>query len=243
MNFNIIYIIISIIIVIIIMSLSINYYYGKKFHPCTSCSPNNIYLIPIPFPDQSIIECLYISLKKNGRRLDPSLNFNNSQGKKLNANDLTIYCPQLIDWFLTKSLFNNASNAVGESLQPADETEQYRIFARLYDDDKDFLNWHYDNNFTKGNRYTLVIPLLVDDCNTAEFQYKDRKSQKEIIVKIPLGKGVLYNGSDVYHRITPQKKGCKRMVVIIPLYENYNKSLLGKLREKMRNITYQSLAL
>jgi hypothetical protein len=144
---------------------------------------------------------------------------------------------------MTDKLAKDVSFHVGETVTFADNTEQYRIFARIYDDDGDFLNWHYDNNFTKGNRYTLVIPLIVDDCNTAEFEYKDRKTGQEHIVRIPLGNGVLYNGSELYHRITKQTNNCRRIVVIIPFYANYQKSFFGKLREKIRNITYQQLSL
>jgi len=140
-------------------------------------------------------------------------------------------------------LLEKASTRVGESLMFADESEKYRIFARIYDDDQDFLNWHYDNNFTNGNRYTIVIPLIVDECNTAEFEYKDAKSGKQVTVPVMVGTGVLYNGSEVYHRISKQTKGCTRMVVIIPLYHDYSKSIFGKCREFMRNIVYQQLTL
>ena len=135
------------------------------------------------------------------------------------------------------------SNAVKERVNFAPNSEQYRIFARLYEDDSDFLEWHYDNNFTKGNRYTMVIPVLVDDCSTAEFMIKDRKTQNESVVKVPLGQAVVYNGTEVYHKITAQTKGCRRMVVIIPFYANYEKGFLGELRQIMRNLTYQQLTL
>jgi hypothetical protein len=234
---------IVVVIACIACLLYANYYYGKQFHPCPSCPSNKIHIIDVPFPKEEYIECLFNALKTHGSRLNPELNFNNAKGKKLNGIELTKLCPSIVNWFMTDDLARTVSKHVGEAVAFADINEKYRIFARIYDDEGDFLNWHYDNNFTKGNRYTLVIPLVVDDCNTAEFEYKDRKNGKEVIARIPLGKGVLYNGSELYHRITKQTNGCRRIVIIIPFYADYRKSIIGKLREKLRNITYQQLTL
>ena len=229
------------VILIIIAFLCINYYHGVSYKQCNKCQSNKIHMLDINFPSDKDVSCLYKSLKIHGSVLDPELNFNNAKGKKLDSVELEKLCPDIIDWFLTPELLLDASSVLGENVNFADNSEKYRIFCRLYDDDKDFLNWHYDNNFTQGNRFTLVIPLLVDDCNTAEFEYKDRKTGEEHIVPIQLGQGVLYNGSEVYHRITQQKQNCKRMVVIIPLYTDYKKSLYGSIRQFIRNITYKNL--
>lgn len=235
--------IVLIVILSVFLLIFLNYWYGKKFHPCPECSENVYHLIDIPVPPENYIKQLEDALKTHGSQLNPELNFNNAKGKKLNSVQLEKHCPSIIHWFLTDKITHGASKVLNERVTFADASEKYRIFARIYDDDKDFLNWHYDNNFTDGNRYTLVIPLLVDECNTSEFEYRDRKTSKVHTVRVPLGKGVLYNGSDMYHRITQQTRGCKRMVVIIPLYENYSKSFLGQMREKIRNITYQQLTL
>lgn len=224
--------VIFIIIACIASLFYMNYYHGKQFHPCPACPSNKVYMLDIPFPKPEYIECLFHAIKTNRSRLNPELNFNNAKGKKLNSIELAKLCPMIVDWFMTDDLARHVSHHVGEDVTFADIDEKYRIFARIYDSEGDFLNWHYDNNFTKGNRYTLVIPLMVDDCNTAEFQYKDRKTGQEIVFQVPLGKGVLYNGSELYHRITKQTNGCRRMVVIIPFYANYKKSIIGKLREK-----------
>ena len=52
-----------------------------------------------------------------------------------------------------------------------------------------------------------------------------------------------YNGSEVFHRVTKQTQGCKRLVAIIPFYENENYRPLGKIREKVRDVTDKVLTL
>jgi hypothetical protein len=228
--------------IIIIILIANNYYYGKYFKLCNTCNPNEYFIIDnISPPDDISINNLLNENRSTGSILDPNLNFNNAKGKKLNYNQL----PDEIKLFYDENnyLREKVSKAVGENVYYADNSEKYRIFSRLYENEDDFLDWHYDNNFTIGNRYTLVIPLIVDNGNTSEFMIKDRKTQEEIIVPVPLGKGVVYNGSVTYHKISQQTDGQRRMVVIIPFYTNYKKTFFGKMREFVRNVTYQSLKL
>jgi len=106
--------------------------------------------------------------------LNPKYNNGNAQGKKMNYYELP---KEIRDFYIDDTIKQSVSTILDESVNYADETERYRIFARLYEDESDFLDWHYDNNFTAGNRYTLVIPLLVDYGNTSEFMIKDQKTR------------------------------------------------------------------
>ena len=100
-----------------------------------------------------------------------------------------------------------------------------------------------DNNFTKGKRYTLVLPLFADKCNTSKLMIKDRKTSIEKKINIPFGKGIIFNASSVFHKVSQQTDGCRRLVAIIPLYENYNLSYFGKSRKSIRDISFKLLAL
>ena len=227
-------------IIFIISIFCINYYYGKKFHLNKNSNNNEYELIDIQLPNNQSILNLKNTIIMKGNVLKPNKNYNNAQGKKLTYFQL----PEDIKLFYENNVLQNkVSEVVGEKVYYAGHKEKYRIFTRLYDNENDFLNWHYDNNFTKGNRYSLVIPILVSENNTSEFMIKDRKDGKEKVVKIPLGKGVIYNGSKTYHKITKQSKDNYRMVVIIPFYSNTKKNMLGTIREQFRNFTARKLTL
>lgn len=232
-----------VLIAIIVIVLVVNYKEGKAFKYCPRCPPNMFYKLNISLPDPRVIACLNDAIVANGIQLDSRINFQNAHGKKMNAIGIGKHCPAIIDWFLSPRILNAVSERIGEKVHFMHEKEHYRIFARIYDQELDFLNWHYDNNFTLGIRYTLVIPLIINDCNTAEFQYKDRQSKEIVTVRLALGEGVLYNGSEMYHRITQQTRGCKRMVIVIPLYTNPAKNIFGALREKIHHFTDQKLTL
>jgi flagellar basal body-associated protein FliL len=229
-------IIIVFIVIVLLMYIIFSFFNEKRFKPCKTCDPNELYYINIKRPPNEMIQELTKSFK-NGTEMNPKMNFNNVQGTKLNYNQLP---SDIQSFYENETIRNEVSKAVGEEVFYADKTEKYRIFARMYVKD-DFLEWHYDNNFTKGTRYTLVIPIVVEK-NSSEFMIKDRKSEEEIMIPIPIGKGVIYNGSITYHKITKQNEGL-RIVVIIPFYSNTEKTIIGEIREKSRNIIFSYLTL
>ena len=230
----IIFFIISILVVLIII-----YFLKRKFfNKCSGCSENDYNIVKVPKLPINLVKELYATIRNNGTQLDPKLNFNNSKSKKINYFKLSHNIKRFYEHPIFKKI---VSKKIGKELNMTDNKERYKIFARLYEDENDFLDWHYDNNFTIGIRYTLVIPVYVDDCNTSEFKIKDRKTSEIKTVKLKVGEGVIYNGSDVSHSISKQTKGCKRMVIVIPFYTNYMKSIFGNILEYSRNIIFDEL--
>jgi hypothetical protein len=234
---NYIYIILLIIFIIVV---SIIIYFAKRkfFNKCTDCLENDYNIVKVPKLPINLVKELYETIRNNGTRLDPKFNYNNAKGKKINYFKLSHNIKQFYEHPIFKKI---VSKSIGKELNMTDNKERYKIFARLYEDENDFLDWHYDNNFTTGVRYTLVIPVYVDSCNTSEFKIKDRKTSEIKTVKLKVGEGVIYNGSVVSHSISKQTKGCKRMVIVIPFYTNYIKNIFGNILEYSRNIIYDEL--
>ena len=232
--------IIVLFILLAVILLFTNYYYGKIFKPCKNCRPNSIFYVDVPLLPKSDIANLESTMRGDGTHLDPNKNFNSAQGKKLNYNQLP---PHIQHVYVNESIRSAVSRAVGEQVDYADEKERYRVFAIMYEDENDFKDWHYDNNFTDGNRYTLVIPIIVDEGNTSEFVIQDRTTSEIKTVPIPLGKGVVYNGSITYHMVTKQTRGKRRLVIVVPMYSHYTKTIWGELRQTIRNVTNDVLTL
>ena len=228
------------VIFLLFIVIVMNYYYGKQFHPCNSCIENEVFFIDVKPLPYHLVNVLQTAIKNNGSQLNPKYNNGNAKGKKMNYYELP---KEIRDFYIDDTIRQNVSNILHQTLEYADETERYKIFARLYEDDSDFLDWHYDNNFTAGNRYKLVVPVLVDSGNTSEFMIKDQKTKEEKTIPIPLGKGVVYNGSITYHSISKQTKGQRRLVIIIPFYTNYKKTWIGSVRQVIRNITDDTLTI
>jgi len=228
------------ILISILLLLIYNYYKGKIFRLYKNSSSNKIVYIDVKMLPEKLINEVENLMQKKGHILDPKSNFNNTQGKKLEYEQLP---KDVVDFYINKNLKQQVSQAIGENVDFADLDEKCRIFSRLYSQNNDFIDWHYDNNFTIGNRYTLVIPIKVDLKNTSQFVIKDKSNGKEKIIPIELGKGVIYNGSDTYHKITKQTHGQERLVIIIPFYSNKTKSYSGFFQQKFRDIYERILTL
>ena len=135
---KIIIIIISTILLFLIPHC-INIYKGLKFKKTNE----KVHFMNVPKINKIEIKTLIKKIKKEGTVLDGKLNNNNSKGRKMTWELLPAF---LKTTFMTNALLEDVSNIIGEELNFAPETEQYRLFARLYQDEDDWLNYHYDNN-------------------------------------------------------------------------------------------------
>lgn len=77
----------------------------------------------------------------------------------------------------------------------------------------------------------------MNEFNTSYLTIKDKsKNEKQII--IPIGKGIIYNGDNVLHKVSKQGTGGERISLIINLTTNSSYSLLGKYLQKIRNYMF-----
>lgn len=231
-------------LILVLYFLFIGYYDGTHFkYSKNNCIKNKIRLVKYKLLSNDLINKLENIINYYGDKLDPNINLSNAKGTKLDYIGVKKYIPELINFYLNEQLLSVVENILQKKIYFAPENDKYRLFVRLYSNENDFLNWHYDNNFTSHKRYTLVIPVLLDECNTSEFEVKNRCNFEIERFKIKLGTCLIYNGSNVYHRITKQTKNCKRLVIIIPLYEKYNMNIIGKIKKVIRDITHKIITI
>ena len=53
----------------------------------------------------------------------------------------------------------------------------------------------------------------------------------------------IYEGDKIHHKVTNQTQNCKRLVIIVPLYENPDFSFIGKLNNLAKKILYYIFSL
>ena len=189
------------------------------------------------------IETLKECFLTHGDRKDPTKNFQTSSCVKLDHPAITASCPFIFDHFFTEAFAARCAAALGVPKlhlnSPARDANC--IFLRRYVEG-DHLAFHYDNNFSTGTRYTAVVPLLVNAHNTSEFLIKDNENRIQI-VPIPLGRAVVYNGWQMHHAISGQRRGGERVVVVVHLYDTDAMSWWGHVRKTARDATYHALNL
>tara|TARA_Y100000389_G_scaffold40077_1_gene34577 strand:- start:1319 stop:2008 length:690 start_codon:yes stop_codon:yes gene_type:complete len=188
--------------------------------------------------DISNSENLVDLINEKGFIKNPQKNFNNSSCKVFNYIDISNNCNKLLRDFNNESFLLKIKNIINEKdLYYMDhDIEPLHIAMQLYQEN-DFMSYHFDTNFTLGARYTVLIPLYINDKNESFLTIKDKnKNEKKITIKV--GQGIVYNGDKVMHKVSKQAKDGKRITLIINLTTNPKFSLIGKLLQKLRNFMF-----
>ncbi len=188
--------------------------------------------------DISNSEYLVDLLNEKGFIKNPNLNFNNSSCKVFNFIDISNNCNNYLKQFNSEEFLLKIKEIINEKkLYFMDHNiEPLHIAMQLYQEN-DFMSYHFDTNFSLGTRYTVLIPLYINNENESYLTIKDKdKNEKKIVIKI--GQGIVYNGDKVIHKVSQQSKEGKRISLIINLTTDSKFSFLGKYLQKIRNYMF-----
>tara|TARA_Y100000768_G_scaffold388019_1_gene381516 strand:+ start:2772 stop:3470 length:699 start_codon:yes stop_codon:yes gene_type:complete len=174
-------------------------------------------------------------LNNKGLVKDPNKNFNNSSCKLFNFYDISNNCNIFIQKYYNDDFLNYIKSLVNEKnlyfIDPIIEPLSFTMQLYTYND---FMSYHFDTNFSTGSRYTVLIPLYINQYNESYLTIKNNKKEEQII-DISLGNAIVYNGDKVYHKVSKQSKNGQRITLIINLTTNKNYTIFGKILQKIRN--------
>lgn len=136
--------------------------------------------------------------------------------------------PGYVEYIESNEFAEQIRNASGKQLSLNPFNDKEKLFLKVYYDENDGMGWHYDKNFSNSSRYTVVIPLIEDECNTSHLNYIDPITREVKVAGIQEGKGILYEGDKIYHSVTRQTKGCLRISLITVLYDSNEQGFFDK---------------
>lgn len=184
-------------------------------------------------------------LRQQGKGASLSQSLSTSQNKRGVRSVYREIDPKLCSFIdeQVEILTMQASDILGVRVtQALCEEDQFCWYTKMYDTPGDFISWHFDNNFTTGSRYTMVCNIYTSQENESHFLTRDGKGSVKVHIS-KSGKGLLYDGSITKHAISRQSEEGTRLVLIIPLYDNYTKTWFGKWRQWARDVSFQILGL
>ena len=238
MNMNMLYLIILFFITCIIV-LGIYQLFKYKFY--NKNKKHKIYKIPY-IPISNTEKKKLLKKIKKGKFINPLRNNFSAKGFKIYYDDLIKTIPQYMSKLNSYIFLGAASDAIKTKLSMLNNDDD-KVFARLYINKGDMIDWHYDNNFSNARKFTAIIPIIVDKCNTSHLKYKDSDTGKIRTVKDKMDRIYIYEGDKIHHKVTDQTQGCARLVIIVPLYENPDFSFFGKLNNLAKKILYYVFSL
>eukprot|EP01083_Nonionella_stella_P003354 9558_1 len=122
------------------------------------------------------------------------------------------------------------------------QPHHHTIYIYVYDEEDDWIYWHYDTSWYEGNRYTLLLGLINEgtynqNTSHALLQTKNGEETAEINHSLIIHPAdmVLFNGDKVYHRVTPLKAGEKRIVLAMEFVDNIHCSRFSYIMQGIYN--------
>ena len=92
-----------------------------------------------------------------------------------------------------------------------DDTIKTRMTLVVYNQEGDFIDWHFDTNHYSKRFFTLLIPVTLEK-TCGNYQYKD-EDEKDTDVELVKGQALLFEGDKVYHRGKMLCSGQNRVIL------------------------------
>jgi len=110
------------------------------------------------------------------------------------------------------------------------------FLSLYYDQEGDHIGWHYDHNFYKERRFTVLLAVqnMAADggCSAGHLQYRRAGGQIIRVDTVP-NVLVLFEGIRVHHCVTPVAKGDVRVMLSLTYCTDPR---LGRVQEVVRRL-------
>jgi len=159
----------------------------------------------------------------------------NKKGITISTNNIIKYAPQLINYYQNE-LCKKVSQEINLKLYPTDLKFPTSCALLIYENEGDWINWHYDYNYYNGRFFTVLIPIT-NNITCTEFQFKDSNNEVKSINLIN-NNSVCFEGNYLYHRASKLCNNQKRVILSCQFVTDNNMSLINKIRIKMKDFAY-----
>ena len=159
----------------------------------------------------------------------------NKKGVTISTANVVKHAPNLVD-FYKNDLCKMASDKLKMKLFPTDVNLPTSCVILIYENEGDWINWHYDHNYYDGRFFTLLVPITTNATCT-EFQFMNDKNEVKS-VNMANGNSICFEGNYLYHRASKLCKNEKRAILSCQYVTDNNMSTLNKIRLKLKDFAY-----
>ena len=159
----------------------------------------------------------------------------NKKGITISTNNIIKYAPNVINLY-QYDLCKLVSNQLKLKLFPTDLDLPTSCALLIYENEGDWINWHYDYNYYDGRFFTLLIPIT-NNLTCTEFQFKNDNNEIKSI-NLSNNNSICFEGNYLYHRASKLCKNEKRVILSCQYVTNTNMNFLNKMRLKLKDFAY-----
>jgi hypothetical protein len=159
----------------------------------------------------------------------------NKKGITISTTNIVKYAPNVINYYKNE-LCDLVSKQLNLKLFPTELILPTSCALLIYENEGDWINWHYDYNYYNGRFFTVLIPIT-QNLTCTEFQFKNENNKIKNI-NLTDNNSVCFEGNYLYHRASKLCKNEKRIILSCQFVTNNNMSFLNKMRLKLKDFAY-----
>jgi hypothetical protein len=158
----------------------------------------------------------------------------NRKGITISTKNISEKSPNLIS-FYKNELCKKVSRITGLKLYPTSIDFPTSCAIIIYEEEGDWINWHYDYNYYDGRFFTVLIPIT-HTLTCTKIQFKDKNNN---ITDMDLtNNAICFEGNYLYHRASKLCKNQKRIMLSCQYVTDNSMSFINKLRIKLKDYAF-----
>lgn len=169
--------------------------------------------------------------KSNGRRVHI---WGWKKGRTIPTHICLKDLPTLASWYC--SCAKRVSQYIGLEVETTPLNLPTSCAVLVYEDAGDFINWHYDVNYFKGQFFTVLVPVSLDDCST-RFMYKNGDGD-DVSVNIPPNRAMVFEGEKVFHMASKLVANEHRVLISLQFVTNCEMTAWSKFLINVKDIAF-----
>ena len=207
-------------------------HYTNYLKKCNNVSPDkfcHIKKIKLSIPDEYIDPLLDISYKYGKR-----INMPQKRSTAISIKHLQSAFPNIITWY--KSICPIISNVIGEEVMTTPLSEPNSLCLIVYDQEGDYIDWHFDTNHYDGRYFTFLLPVTFEQ-TCGNYQYKNADEKIETI-SLTKGEALLFEGDKVFHKGKKLCKNQRRVILSCTFTTSQNIPIIESIYQKIKTVGF-----
>jgi len=207
-------------------------HYQNYLKKCKNTSPDEFCYIKklnISIPDEYIEPLLDISYKYGKR-----INIPQKRQTAISMKYLKIAFPNIIKWY--KSLCPVISEIIGEKVMTTPLSEPNSLCLIVYDQEGDFIDWHFDTNHYDGRYFTFLLPVTFKE-TCSNYQYINADGKVETVV-LNDGNSLLFEGDKVFHKGKKLCRNQRRVILSCTFTTSQQIPIIESIYQKIKTVGF-----
>lgn len=186
-----------------------------------------IQVVKVALPEKYISKLLIIG-EDFGKRVE----IPKKHQKNISSSTLLEQLPELEQFYSMCAPI--VSGVIGEKVQTLDAHVKTRMTLVVYEQEGDYIDWHFDTNHYNGRFFTFLLPVTFEP-TCGNYQYKNTKGE-DTELEIYKGDAILFEGDKVFHRGKMLCKDQYRVILSFTYVTNSDMNLWNYSMHKMKEL-------